>query len=105
MPAKACPRCGAIVRDQGETYCPQHKRDPQAHWSKGRDRGAQKRFRAAVVELFGGQCGAMDGSTRCPVTLADESMQAHHKQPGNDDPRTGVLLCRLHHKQVDSHAR
>jgi hypothetical protein len=32
-------------------------------------------------------------------------LQAHHTRPGNNDPTTGVMLCREHHRMVDKHAR
>jgi predicted restriction endonuclease len=71
-------------------------------WGKGRDRATQAKFRREVIALYGEQCGAIHNGTRCTAT---EDLQAHHTQPGNNDPATGVLLCRMHHRIVDKHAR
>lgn len=96
---KACTVCGALSQ---ESCCPLHRRPVNAHWSKDRDRAAQARFRRALIRLYGMRCAALVDGVRCPVTTG---LQAHHTQPDNDDPRTGVLLCGPHHAAVDSKAR
>jgi len=75
---------------------------PGGHWSEGRDREAQRRFSRAVRARAGGRCEAREDGLRCTAT---EGLQAHHTDPGNDDPRTGVLLCNRHHRAVDENAR
>jgi hypothetical protein len=79
-------------------YPPIGPRNAAGHWSAGRNRAAQARFRTAVLAAAGGCCQY----TGCPVTTG---LQAHHTQAGNDDPETGLALCRLHHRMVDPHAR
>lgn len=64
----------------------------------------QAKFRRAVIAQAGiEQCQyvTLEGH-HCTVTT---NLQAHHMIPGNDDPTTGVLLCRYHHRLVDRHAR
>lgn len=96
---KSCTVCGLISR---EARCPLHRRDKNAHWSTDRDRGAQGRFRKALVKLYGLQCAAVESGIRCSETT---NLQAHHLEPGNDDPKLGRLLCQRHHRMVDRHAR
>jgi predicted restriction endonuclease len=59
-------------------------------------------FRAALVKRAGNRCEWVDSNGRCVKALG---LQAHHTQPGNDDPTTGLLLCTIHHKALDPHAR
>ena len=84
-------------------YPPRAPRSPAGHWSANRDRAAQARFRQALIDRANNQCEwvTTDG-LRCPATTR---LQAHHTQPGNDNPTTGMLLCTAHHKLVDRHAR
>jgi hypothetical protein len=95
----SCAECGAL---SDQARCPLHRRGANAHWSKGRDRTAQDKFRKALIRMYGMRCAAVVDGVRCPVTTG---LQAHHTQPGNDDPRTGALLCTEHHRAVDAHAR
>lgn len=95
----ACTICGAISE---QNRCPLHRRDQNAHWSKDRDRTAQAKFRKALIGMYGMRCAAVVDGVRCPVTTG---LQAHHTQPGVDDPATGALLCNEHHRAVDPHAR
>ena len=73
-------------------------------WGSSRDRGAQARFRRAVLKAAGHRCQAIENGERCPVTGA-ENLHAHHTQPGNDDPATGAALCERHDLMIDPHAR
>jgi hypothetical protein len=99
-----CSEDGCPKRAVKRGRCADHQRDAGrgAGWQGQRDRRAQARFRAAVVELFGGQCAAVINGVRCPET---QDLQAHHLVPGNDDPSTGALLCRAHHRALDTYAR
>jgi len=83
----------ALHRKQGATG---------TSWNGKRDRTAQARFRKQVLALSGEQCTALVNGRRCPVTT---QLQAHHREPGNDDPNTGALLCPVHHRQADRWAR
>jgi predicted restriction endonuclease len=99
----SCLGCGISVI--GARRCPKcapPERNPAGHWSLNRNRLAQARFRRAVLARFEGQCAAVVDGERCPVTT---DLQAHHTKPGNDDPGTGVALCRIHHRMLDSFAR
>lgn len=63
----------------------------------------QANFRAQLIDRAGNRCEAWERDTgRCSATT---DLQAHHTEPGNDDPWTGLLLCRAHHKLIDMHAR
>lgn len=111
--AKVCaePGCPAVILHG--TRCHAHRR-PKARngtsWNGQRDRVAQARFRRAVLALYDGRCAAIVDGIRCDVS-DPAALEAHHLQPGNDDPATGVLLCKApplgrgHHKEVDPHAR
>jgi hypothetical protein len=79
-------------------YPPIKPRNAAGHWSAARNRAAQARFRTAVLAAAGGCCQYAG----CPVTT---ELQAHHTQAGNDDPTTGLALCRVHHRMADPHAR
>ncbi len=84
----------ALHRKQGATG---------TSWNGKRDRTAQARFRKQILALSGEQCTALvNGGRRCPATT---QLQAHHREPGNDDPTTGALLCPVHHRQADRWAR
>jgi predicted restriction endonuclease len=83
-------------------YPPRAPRNPSGHWSSNRSRIAQAHFRAALVKRAGNRCEWVDSNGRCVKALG---LQAHHTQPGNDDPTTGLLLCTIHHKALDPHAR
>lgn len=71
-------------------------------WNGKRDRATQARFRRQVLAAAGDRCQYVQDGVRCAAT---HELQAHHTEPGNDDPVTGVALCRLHHRAVDCHAR
>lgn len=90
MPLHSCSVCGLISTN---TRCPQHTRH---------SREAQRQFAKAVAIVAGHRCQAIEDGARCIET---EGLQAHHTQPRNDDPDTGLLLCREHHRQVDRFAR
>lgn len=93
-------RCGRVVAG---SYCGKcEPRAKNAHWSKGRDRQAQRRFREVLMARADGRCEFTEDGARCIET---RGLQAHHTEPGNDDPATGLLLCRTHHRAVDPHAR
>jgi hypothetical protein len=79
-------------------YPPRAPRNAAGHWSPNRDRAAQARFRRYVL-ANAGYCCQYQG---CAVITG---LQAHHTQQGNDDPQTGVALCRAHHRLVDPYAR
>lgn len=102
---RSCPSCR---RQTGARWpcehCGYHPAKKGRSWSPGRDRSAQARFRRALVARAGERCEWVDPETgrRCDET---EGLQAHHLDPGNDDPRRGALLCREHHKKVDPYAR
>ena len=101
MPSHACADCGAI---SAAKRCPRCAGDAPANptsWNGRRDRGAQARFRQQVRAAAGHQCQAIEDGARCRETEG----QAHHTEAGNDDPATGVFLCRRHHRLVDPHAR
>lgn len=54
--------------------------------------------------IAGNRCEYVDPrtGTRCVETT---NLQAHHTETGNDDPHTGLVLCRPHHRLLDPHAR
>ena len=100
--------CGKL---SAQSRCPAHRttakgafRGPNAY---GRDQASHKRFARAVLKRAGHQCQWVDPRTgvRCLVV---RPLQAHHLEPGNDDPAKGVALCagpNGHHQLVDSQAR
>lgn len=98
MPMRPCLTCGEI---SPASRCPKHTGAGGAGWSGGRDRAALHRFRAAVLAEAGGRCQGVDAGKRCPATTG---LQAHHTGP-TDDPRTGLALCRRHHRARDQFAR
>jgi hypothetical protein len=83
-------------------YPPRTPPNPSGAWSPNRNRTTQARFRAILIKRAGNRCEWVDSDGRCVTT---RPLQAHHTQPGNDDPSTGLLLCTTHHKALDSHAR
>lgn len=78
------------------TPCPVHSRPKNAPWSKDRNRGAQQRFRDAVLARDGHRC------SRCG--RSDIPLVAHHVKPGYAVD-VGVTLCQDCHKLVDDKAR
>jgi predicted restriction endonuclease len=94
-PPRRCPQC---QREKDE----RRRALGTTGWGDGRDRSAQAKFRREVIALYGMRCGAIHNGVRCTATT---DLQAHHTQPGNNDPTTGVMLCREHHRIVDKHAR
>lgn len=96
---------------RGETfrvrnYPPRAPQNPGGHWSPTRNRAAQARFARHVLNNAGHQCQHVEWVTgtvfRCAVTTG---LQAHHTQAGNNDPATGLALCRAHHRAIDQYAR
>lgn len=79
-------------------YPPRAPQNPDGHWSPNRDRATQARFRRHVL-ANAGHCCQHQG---CAVTTG---LQAHHTQAGNNDPDTGLALCRVHHRAIDPYAR
>lgn len=102
VPSRCLGGCGRLIVGGG--YCLSCKQG--TGWGKGHERGTQARFRAAVLANAGHRCQHVESRGeelwRCPVTTG---LQAHHTEPGNDDPSTGLALCRDHHRKVDPHAR
>lgn len=97
---KTCPGCNRLIPVTSKRCA---SCSGNTSWNGARDRGAQARFRAAVGARAGWQCEHVDGDgVRCQVI---RPLEAHHTQPGNDDPATGEMRCRAHHKLVDTHAR
>jgi hypothetical protein len=76
------------------TPCPEHGRPRNASWSEGRDRKAQGRFRAAVLQRAQGWC------ERCGAAAT----VAHHVKPGYE-PEAGLALCDACHRRLDNNAR
>lgn len=103
MSARVCGHhgCPTLIA-RGDRYCPDHT--DKGHRSTWRDRGAQAKFRAAVLAKAGNQCEFLQLGIRCTVTDPAQ-LQAHHREPGNDDPATGRALCIEHHRRIDPHAR
>jgi predicted restriction endonuclease len=84
-------------------YPPRPTPHPGRHWTPTRDRAAQRRFRTRVLANAGHQCQYIDPTWgRCAATT---DLHAHHTQPNNQDPNTGLALCRTHHRLIDKHAR
>jgi hypothetical protein len=79
-----CMDCGAPTT---ETRCPLH--------TTARDRSTQRRFARIVLGNAGHRCQYIERGARCTVTT---ELQAHHTQPGNNDPSVGVALCTPHHQ-------
>ncbi len=82
--------------------CPAHAKHG-GHWSRGRDRNAQARFRRAVLTRDRHtcrRCGHHDPTGR--------TLEAHHTRPGYD-PAAGVTVCSTAangcHRELDPHAR
>lgn len=98
MPLRPCLDCGALST---ASRCPTHSTGDTS-WNGTRDRSTQRRFAQVVMSMAGHRCQAVVSGERCPVSTG---MQAHHTQPGNNDPATGVALCRAHHRFVDRSAR
>ena len=88
------PGCPELVNARNP--CPAHGRPLNAHWSTDRDRGAQRKFREAVLARDEYRC------TRCKRD--DVPLVAHHVRPGYS-LEAGVALCEDCHKAVDSSAR
>lgn len=96
------PGCPQFAINRGRCIDHQLAGAGNTSWGNRRDRATQARFRRQVGKLYGWRCGAIENGVHCSET---QDLQAHHTQPGNDDPETGVLLCRRHHRAVDVHAR
>lgn len=98
MPLRPCLTCGTL---SPRSRCQAHSTG-NTSWNGTRDRTAQRRFRQAVMQNAGHQCQATTNGQRCHGTT---NLQAHHLQPGDHNPTTGVALCRYHHRLLDPHAR
>lgn len=102
MALRACAGCGAIAQGRLCENCAGPLPASPTSWNGRRDRGTQAVFRRHVLAAAGGRCQGIElDGTRCVETEG----QAHHLEPGNDDPATGAFLCRRHHRLVDEHAR
>lgn len=108
MPLHSCLVCG---RPSRQKHCPKHRRTGNTSWSGTRDRVAQARFRAAVLERDGNRCTYIEAGVRCAET---RDLRACHIKPlrefGVNDPRAydpsnGATLCARHDKATDSYAR
>lgn len=99
VPMRPCLDCGQLSK---QSRCPDH--GGAGGWADNRDRSAQAKFRREVIKLVGVmQCQALlPNGARCPAT---RELQAHHTRPGDNDPATGLLLCRPHHRALDKWAR
>ncbi len=100
-----CLDCGAIST---RPRCPAH-RATGGHWSAGRDRATQAKFRAAVLARAGYRCEHVTpAGTRCTVTGAS-NLIAHHRAGlaagGTSTAANGAALCGFHHRAVDARAR
>lgn len=85
-------------------HYPPRQRKTGGHWSAGRDRTAQARFRRAVLARDHYTCRRCGHHDPTGATL-----EAHHVHPGYD-PDHGVTLCNSTtlsqcHKALDPHAR
>lgn len=106
MALRACKRCGRAIERTPVGVCDRclgqdvklQRRLATGHWSAGRDRAEQARFRRGLIEADGEQCmRVLANGLRCPETV----VQAHHGRPGHPDE----LLCSVHHREVDEFAR
>lgn len=97
---RPCLTCNAMFTGSG-SRCPAHSSGTS--WNGSRDRQAQAHFRDRVLDIANHQCQwrLKDGEP-CGIV---RPLEAHHTEPGNDDPATGLALCRFHHRLVDSKAR
>ena len=98
---RRCLTCHALI-PRG-SYCPGHK--PATRWGN-RDRGAQAKFRTALMKRAGGRCEGLVNGARCAATT---DLRACHIIPlakgGTYDVANGVLLCGTHDRMTDSYAR
>ena len=99
MTSYACLTCGAISPTK---RCARHAVADPTSWNGGRSRKQQHTFRLALLARAGHQCEHHANGERCQATT---ELQAHHCDPGNHDPSEGLLLCRPHHRAIDSQAR
>lgn len=97
----ACNVCGTI---SDTTRCPKHGglEKGDTSWNGKRNRTTQSRFRHAVLTRAGHRCQGLDYGQRCATTAP---LEAHHTEPGNNDPSTGLALCGRHHAPTDPYAR
>jgi hypothetical protein len=121
--SKSCSGCGRVITagawcttcadtDPDAPQRPKVESDtrrenPGGNWSTWRDRSVQGAFRGALEAVYGPACMAgmpsfaewFPGlSGRCSST---DGLQAHHGKDGFPD----MLLCRVHHREVDPWAR
>jgi predicted restriction endonuclease len=113
-PLKPCLEPGCPRLSPTGPRCPEHaaahklaRSRERSQWSPSRNRSAQRKFRAAVLERASHRCQfVLANGARCNAT---EGLHAHHLVPLHKAesyaPENGIALCRLHHRSVDSHAR
>jgi hypothetical protein len=89
---KRCLKAGcARFVEPGPSWCGEHwPARANNQW------GHNQAFRAAVLAKDGYRCTHQGPHGRCTEERI-EKLQAHHTQPGNEDPSTGLTLCRVHH--------
>ena len=98
--------CNVCGRISDERYCEAHRSPPSKGWSgTKRDRNAQKRFRAAIMER----------DRACVICGSTQDLRAcHHPRPLRDysvgdpmayDPANGVLLCGRCDRERDPFSR
>lgn len=97
---RSCSRCGG-VHPAGTRGCPDSPRT--GTWG-ARDTAAHNVFAKAVKQRAGGRCERC-GAIGVPFTHNSTGLVAHHTQPGNNDPSTGLGLCPRCHRELDPHAR
>lgn len=97
---RACLRCAALTTNRSG-ICSKHPKG-NTSYNGMRDRRTQAIFSAAVRARAGNRCEHRKDGVRC---AAVRELEAHHIEPGNEDPAMGVLLCGTHHGAVDPYAR
>jgi predicted restriction endonuclease len=108
---RSCVTCGQPTSTG--RHCPRHQPPliPDAtSWNQQRSKRNQYAFRLAVLYRDQYRCRCRGQRDGCDRPHADpcgavRDLHAHHTQPGNDDPSTGLTLCRACHRAVDSKAR
>ena len=93
----ACLTCGAISSTR---RCPDHTVTNGTSWNGNRDRGAQARFRKAVLKR---------DHYRCTDCGSDHDLRACHVIPlaagGSNHPSNGRTRCKDCDQATDPHAR
>lgn len=96
---KPCLDCGAL---SDQSRCRRHRGDTGR--GRARSRSAQAKFRRVVLARAGVRCQGVDAGERCAV-IGPHNLHAHHTEPGNNDPATGLALCERHDLMIDPRAR